>query len=300
MSIYATQWALQFPRFGDFHSGCEWVTVLAQAVPAHVGTHALPAHAAFLPPYPDAVANDLWALVFVVEGTAKGTERSGQEYATPLLTLSGKAYASMPFGALHAKLCDALRGDRPRLAAEVLLPGGRARLAFDDGSVTDALREELVRRWNERPYVEDDLVCYELNELGEWIVSPRPTPGHQHVASVVAFQLATQLGEHAVTGVSVYTDRGIRAPDVACMPAARWLEAKGQNPLPFVPDVCVEVVSPSNTRQEILMKVGAYLRGGAREAFVVGLKGEVECFGSGGRLEASALGIRLELPAELF
>jgi hypothetical protein len=28
MSIYATLWALQFPRFGDFHIGCEWVTVI--------------------------------------------------------------------------------------------------------------------------------------------------------------------------------------------------------------------------------------------------------------------------------
>ena len=163
-----------------------------------------------------------------------------------------------------------------------------------------ALRAELVRRWNERQYVEDDPDCYELNEFGEWIVSPRPTHGHQQVASVVAFQLTTQLGERAVIEVSVYTDRGIRAPDVVWMPATRWLEAKGQNPLAFVPDVCVEVLSPSNTRQEILMKVGTYLRGGAREAIVVGLKGQLEFFGPGGRLEASALGIRLELPAELF
>jgi Uma2 family endonuclease len=163
-----------------------------------------------------------------------------------------------------------------------------------------ALRDELVRRWNERPYVEDDPNGYELNEFGEWVVSPRPTSGHQQVASVVAFQLTTQLGERAVVEVSVYTDRGIRVPDVVWMPAARWLEAKGQNPLPFVPDVCVEVVSPGNTSREILMKVGAYLRGGAREAIVVGLKGEVEFFGPGGKLEASALGIRLELPAELF
>ena len=163
-----------------------------------------------------------------------------------------------------------------------------------------ALREELVRRWNERPYIEDDPNWYELSEFGEWIVTPRPTSGHQQVAAVVAFQLTTQLGERAVIEVSVYTDRGIRVPDVVWMPATRWLEAKGQDPLPFVPDVCVEVVSPSNTRREILMKVGAYLRGGAREAIVVGLKGEVEFFGPGGRLEASTLGIRLELPGELF
>jgi hypothetical protein len=27
--IYATLWALQFPRFREFHIGCEWVTVIA-------------------------------------------------------------------------------------------------------------------------------------------------------------------------------------------------------------------------------------------------------------------------------
>lgn len=137
MSIYATQGALGFPRRGDFHASCEWVTVLAQAVPAHVGAVADGGCHAFLPPFPEAVANDLWAVVFVMEGAAKGTPRSGQEYASPLLVLPGMAYAAMPFGVLHARLCDALRGNRPRLAAEVLLPGGSIRLVFEDGSVVD-------------------------------------------------------------------------------------------------------------------------------------------------------------------
>jgi Uma2 family endonuclease len=163
-----------------------------------------------------------------------------------------------------------------------------------------ALRDELVRRWDERPFVEDDPNRYELNEFGEWIVTPRATHGHQEVGGEIVVQLVRQLGARATMEVSVYTDRGIRVPDVVWMPAARWREAKGQDPLLFVPDVCVEVVSPSNTRREILMKIGAYLRGGAREAIVVGLKGEVEFFGPGGKLETSALGIRLELPAELF
>jgi hypothetical protein len=37
MSIYATRWALQFPRFGEFHIDCDWVTVIAHGVPAHLG-----------------------------------------------------------------------------------------------------------------------------------------------------------------------------------------------------------------------------------------------------------------------
>ena len=161
-------------------------------------------------------------------------------------------------------------------------------------------REELIHRWDERPLEPDNPDRYELSEFGEWILTPRPTHEHQQAAAEIVIQLVRQLGPRAVTEVSVYTDRGIRVPDVVWMPVARWVEAKGQNPLSSVPDVCVEVVSPGNTREEILMKVNAYLRGGAREAIVVGLKGEVEFFGPTGKLEASALGIRLELPPELF
>jgi len=138
VSIYATLWALRFPRFGEFHSGCDWVAVLAQAVPAHVGEEDPEHYASFLPPFPESIAADVRAVVFVVEGAAKGTPRSGQEYVAPLLVLSGKEYASVPFPVLHARLCDALRGDRPRLAAEVLQPDGSSRLVFDDGSVVDA------------------------------------------------------------------------------------------------------------------------------------------------------------------
>ena len=38
MSIYATHWILKFPRYGDAHSGCEWIEVIGQGVPAHIGT----------------------------------------------------------------------------------------------------------------------------------------------------------------------------------------------------------------------------------------------------------------------
>jgi hypothetical protein len=38
MSIYATLWRLQFPRYGDDHTACGWVEIVAQGVPGHVGT----------------------------------------------------------------------------------------------------------------------------------------------------------------------------------------------------------------------------------------------------------------------
>jgi hypothetical protein len=46
---------------------------------------------------------------------------------------------------------------------------------------------------------------------------------------------------------SVATDRGVKRPDACWMPAARWSESGYADPLPFVPDICVEVLSPGNT-----------------------------------------------------
>ncbi len=137
MSIYATVWALRFPHLGEYHPTCEWVTVLAQAVPAHVGDgDGADPYASFLPSISESIADDLRAVVFVAEETEKGTDRSAQEYVSPLLVLSGKEYASMPFPLLHLKLCDALRGDRPRMVAELVQPDGARRLFFEDGSST--------------------------------------------------------------------------------------------------------------------------------------------------------------------
>jgi hypothetical protein len=142
VSIYATLWALQFPRFGEFHIDCEWVTVIAQAVPAHVGVEASDPYASFLPTLQNSVAANLRAVVFVVEGTAKGTIRSAQEYSAPLFVLSGVEYASVPFTALHTRFCDALRGDRPRLLAEVIQPDGTSKLFFDNESIADSSRHD--------------------------------------------------------------------------------------------------------------------------------------------------------------
>jgi len=149
MSIYATLWRLKFPRYGNDHTGCEWVEVLAQGVPAHVGTptpgfgyEAGDPYAAFLPPPVEVDAEDdgraLRAVVIVTEGTPKGTHRSGQEYIDPLLVLSGDEYGAISFRGLHERIGNVLRGDRPHCVAEFWTDHGRARLLFEDGSSADS------------------------------------------------------------------------------------------------------------------------------------------------------------------
>jgi hypothetical protein len=101
VSIYATLWKLRFPREGDAHHGCDWIEVTAQAVPAHIGSptpgggyEAGDPFADFLPPaiQTDAEGDAPFdrAVVFVTEYSIKATPRHPQEYASPLLVLTGE------------------------------------------------------------------------------------------------------------------------------------------------------------------------------------------------------------------
>jgi len=148
MSIYATLWQLKFPRDGDDYLGCEWVTVIAQGVPPHIGSPTPGCgyedgdpYAEFLPPAmqtnADGEAAYMRAVVLVTEHTPKGTEHSPQEYVHPLLVLTGEAYVSMTFDALYTQICNALRGDKPRVVAQYLAPGGHLRIFFEDGTTQD-------------------------------------------------------------------------------------------------------------------------------------------------------------------
>jgi len=148
MSIYATLWRLKFPRYGDVHTGCEWIEVTAQGVPPHVGS-STPGlgyengdpYADFLPPAlvtdEDGQAEFMRAVVIITAEMEKGTARHPQEYSNSLLTLDGKQYASMTFDELHNCICDALRGDQPRLVIETIAFDDRHVLYFEDGTSRD-------------------------------------------------------------------------------------------------------------------------------------------------------------------
>jgi Uma2 family endonuclease len=65
------------------------------------------------------------------------------------------------------------------------------------------------------------------------------------------------------------------------------------------PDLCVEVLSPTNTRIQMAEKTAAYLAAGAKEVWIVGEDGVPEIHTIAGRVSASTLGFELpRLPAD--
>ena len=134
MSIYATLWELKFPLYGQSHTDCEWETVIAEGVPAHIGEDGDADYLAFLPQREGSIEDGLRAVVFIRKLEEKGTERSAQEYLNPLLMISGKDYSAASFANLHERLTEALLGNRLKVVAEIREPTGTIRVVYEGGN----------------------------------------------------------------------------------------------------------------------------------------------------------------------
>lgn len=136
----------------------------------------------------------------------------------------------------------------------------------------------------------------ELNERGAIEVSPATTH-HAFLQAFIAGELRRLLPEGVTfTECPVETRIGVRAPDVAWATRA-FADRHGlTNPLPEAPEICIEVLSPSNTTAEMEEKVAAYLAAGARETWLVEESGQVRIIGAEGGRSTSQFGISISLP----
>jgi Uma2 family endonuclease len=133
----------------------------------------------------------------------------------------------------------------------------------------------------------------ELNDWGTIELSP-PNTRHGILQAFVVNELhrcrpdGTTMGE-----CGIETDIGVRVPDVAWA-SSRFMDRHGlESPLPRAPELCVEVLSMTNSKIEMQEKTAAYLAAGASEVWLVAEDGTVEMFDSSGRIAISALGIAL-------
>lgn len=128
---------------------------------------------------------------------------------------------------------------------------------FEQLPESDDYKEELVR--------------------GMLVREPRPGPYHGRTQARLAHKLESFLEQHpigaAFTDVGVVISREmrtVRGPDVAYYSLERLpkpLPSRGF--LEVLPDLAVEVVSPSNSLSDVLEKVTEYLDAGVRLVWVV-------------------------------
>lgn len=144
--------------------------------------------------------------------------------------------------------------------------------------------------WSEvihNPFLKDLPFKIELNKFGKLLMSPASN-SHGRFQGRIAGLLWQGLPDgEVITECSVQTSEGVKVADVAWASAEFIAEFAYATPYPKAPEICVEIVSPSNSKLEISEKVDLYLAKGAKEVWVVYLDNRLEIFSHVGLVEQS-------------
>ncbi len=130
----------------------------------------------------------------------------------------------------------------------------------------------------------------ELNQYGKIEMSPA-----SFVHSLLQGEIAKRLGVlpkgRVFTELAIQTRLGVRVPDVA-WGAEDYVHGHIKELFASsAPEICVEVISPSNSQTELLEKIQLFLDAGAKEIWVVGEDGAVVYYNETGEISSSAFDV---------
>lgn len=129
----------------------------------------------------------------------------------------------------------------------------------------------------------------ELNHFGQILMSPASNH-HGRIQGRLAANLINHLPQgEVITECSVQTSRGVKVADVAWA-SDQFIETfVYTTPYPQAPEICIEIVSPSNTWQEMQEKIELYLACGAQEVWIIDTQQRIKTFNHTGQIEQSSL-----------
>ena len=131
----------------------------------------------------------------------------------------------------------------------------------------------------------------ELNKWGNIEMSPARNR-HGKYQGKIAYLLGSLKPDGSViTECAVPTAENVKVPDVAWISFARDAAANAPDDYytDTAPEICVEIVSPSNSPEGQMHKGGLYLQAGAEEFWLCNELGDMQFFDASGRLERSRL-----------
>lgn len=130
---------------------------------------------------------------------------------------------------------------------------------------------------------------FETDRHGHVIMSPPPGYHHSSRQFEIGFQLRSRLGGNVRTECPLSTSDGVKSVDVVWLSDAREETAVAGEVLVVAPEICVEVISPSNTKAEMEEKMALYFDAGATEVWFCDENGEMRFVGAEGPLDHSQL-----------
>ncbi len=152
--------------------------------------------------------------------------------------------------------------------------------------------------WDEvinSPYLRDLPFKIEMNKFGQILMSPASNK-HGIIQSQIGYEIYRRKKSGTVINeCSIQTSDGVKVADVAWASDEFMAEHGDVTPYPQAPEICVEVVSPSNSKAEMEHKVELYLAKGALEVWVVKANKEIAFYSYSGQMKKSKLVPKIKL-----
>jgi Uma2 family endonuclease len=142
--------------------------------------------------------------------------------------------------------------------------------------------DALVKQWREI-LADSELARWpgriETDRYGRIVMSPPPSLTHGSRQSKIAVRLTELLPDgQVVTECPLVTADGVKGIDIAWLAPGRTELFRGDVVLTRAPEICVEVLSPSNSPAEMAEKRALYFEAGAVEVWLCALDGELEFY----------------------
>lgn len=130
----------------------------------------------------------------------------------------------------------------------------------------------------------------ELDGLGQLLMSPASN-AHGAIQADLSAMLKAKFRRRGrvYAECSIQTHEGVRVADVAWASPEFVADHADCTPFPRAPELCIEIVSPSNSKAAIANKIHLYFAHGAQEVWVVTLKRKVTIHARGLAVERSQL-----------
>jgi Uma2 family endonuclease len=131
----------------------------------------------------------------------------------------------------------------------------------------------------------------ESDQWGNIVMSPPPGMDHSRQQSKIAVLLNQLLpGGEGLTEFPLRTSKGVKGIDAVWISDERLARQLGPSDVASIaPEICIEVISPSNKRGEIEEKKSLYFERGALECWTCDRKGRMAFFKKSGPIARSEL-----------
>jgi len=128
----------------------------------------------------------------------------------------------------------------------------------------------------------------ETNEQGQIIMTPGKTKHGALQSKIAALLLQRMPTGVVVTECAIHTAGGTKVADSAWFSDARWPQVAEEYEASVAAEICVEVLSPSNSTEEMERKRNLYFAAGAEEVWICTEDGTIRFYDETGELADSA------------